>query len=274
MNFLDIVKSELKFQKHLLRQFNALRRIKDDGQLFCKRTRNGYTNYYIKEKTGGQKQYVRKKSEKEMRRVCMLQAKGLGTFAAERIEKNIKLLNQLIKGYQRVDAESILRDIPEPFKGEQLAKGLRFHMNRHRPFPQSEKPIRREDLKHSTSFGLWTRSKNEAMTAEILYAAGVEFYYERKLILVDRWGKKHVIYPDFTIILADGTVIYWEHKGMLDNQEYVESDNERMQLYYINGIYQPHNLIVTGDGPNGEYCGAQISMIVNNILVPMSVSRF
>ena len=83
-----------------------------------------------------------------------------------------------------------------------------------------------------------------------------------------------MIYPDFTIILADGTVIYWEHKGMLDNQEYVESDNERMQLYYINGIYQPHNLIVTGDGPNGEYCGAQISMIVNNILVPMSVSRF
>ena len=53
MNFLDIVKSELKFQKHLLRQFNALRRIKDDGQLFCKRTRNGYTNFYIKEKTGG-----------------------------------------------------------------------------------------------------------------------------------------------------------------------------------------------------------------------------
>ena len=54
MNFLDIVKSELKFQKHLLRQFNALRRIKDDGQLFCKRTSKGYTNYYIKEKTGEQ----------------------------------------------------------------------------------------------------------------------------------------------------------------------------------------------------------------------------
>ena len=274
MDFLDIVKSELKFQKHLLRQFNVLRRIKDDGQLFCQRKSNGYTNYYIKEKTGGQKHYVRKKTEKEMQRVCMLQAKGLGAFAAERAEKNIKLLNQLVKGYQRVDAESILRDLPEPFKGEQLAKGLRFHMNRHRPFPQSEKPTRREDLKHSTSFGLWTRSKNEAMTAEILYAAGVEFYYERKLVLVDRWGKKHVIYPDFTIILADGTVIYWEHKGMLDNQEYVESDNERMQLYYINGIYQPHNLIVTGDGPNGEYCGAQISMIVNNLLVPMAASRF
>ena len=276
MNFLDIVKSELEFQKHLLRQFNALRRIKDDGQLFCKRTSKGYTNYYIKEKTGGEKQYVRKKSEKEMGRVCMLQAKGLGTFAAERTEKNIKLLNQIIKEYQRVDAESILRDIPEPFKGEQLAKGLRFHMNmnKDRPFPQSEKPTRREDLKHSTSFGLCTRSKNEAMTAELLYAAGVEFYYERKLVLVDKWGKKHVLYPDFTIILADGTVIYWEHKGMLDNQEYVEADNERMQLYYINGIYQPHNLIVTGDGPSGEYCGAEISMIVNNLLAPLAVSRF
>ena len=75
MNFLDIVKSELKFQKHLLRQFNALRRIKDDGQLFCKKTRNGYTNYYIKEKTGGEKQYVRKKSEKEITDISSLRKK-------------------------------------------------------------------------------------------------------------------------------------------------------------------------------------------------------
>lgn len=74
MDFLDIVKSELKFQKHLLRQFNVLRRIKDDGQLFCQRKSNGYTNYYIKEKTGGQKHYVRKKNRK--RNAAGLHASG------------------------------------------------------------------------------------------------------------------------------------------------------------------------------------------------------
>ena len=64
MNFLDIVKSELEFQKHLLRQFNALRRIKDDGQLFCKRTSKGYTNYYIKEKNRRRKTICKKKIRK------------------------------------------------------------------------------------------------------------------------------------------------------------------------------------------------------------------
>ena len=59
MHFIDIAKSELKFQKHLLKQFDALRKIKDGGQLFCKRNKNGYTSYYIKEKTGGRKRYVR-----------------------------------------------------------------------------------------------------------------------------------------------------------------------------------------------------------------------
>ena len=273
MDFLDIAEYELKFQRHLLRQFDKLRKIKDDGQLFCKKNKKGYRAYYIKDKTGGRRHYI-KKSGKEFHRVYRLQAKGLGTFAAERAENNIKLLNQLIKEYKKCDAESILSDVPEPFKGGYPAKGLKLHMSRYHNFPQSEKPTRREELKHSTSFGLWTRSKNEAMNAEMLYAAGIEFYYEKKLVLVDRWGKKHVLYLDFTIILPDGTIIYWEHKGMLDNPEYVELDNERMQLYYINGIYQPHNLIVTSDGPNGEYCGAEINMIVNNLLAPMAASRF
>ena len=53
MDFLDIAEYELKFQRHLLRQFDKLRKIKDDGQLFCKKNKKGYRAYYIKDKTGG-----------------------------------------------------------------------------------------------------------------------------------------------------------------------------------------------------------------------------
>ena len=54
MDFLDIAEYELKFQRHLLRQFDKLRKIKDDGQLFCKKNKKGYRAYYIKDKTGGE----------------------------------------------------------------------------------------------------------------------------------------------------------------------------------------------------------------------------
>ena len=103
MDFLDIAEYELNFQRHLLRQFDKLRKIKDDGQLFCKKNKKGYRAYYIKDKTGGRRHYI-KKSGKEFHRVYRLQAKGLGTFAAERAENNIKLLNQLIKEYKKCDA--------------------------------------------------------------------------------------------------------------------------------------------------------------------------
>lgn len=274
MDFLDVVKSELKFQKSILKQFNMLRRIRDDGQLFCERKRSGYISFYIKGEFDSRRRYVRKLSDRDMHRVYRLQAKGFGTFAAERAENNIRLITELLGGYKSCDAESLLADLPDPFRADVIGGGARAYIEKIHIFHQSEKPDRRDELKHSTSFGLWTRSKNEALIAERLHAAGLEFYYEKKLVLIDENGKRHVVYPDFTIITADGMVIYWEHKGMLNDDAYMEYDCSRMKLYYINGIYQPHNLIVTSDGPRGEHCGAEIGMIIDNFLVPMASGRF
>ena len=74
MNFLDIVKSELKFQKHLLRQFNALRRIKDDGQLFCKKNKEWLYKLLHKRKKRRRKTICKKKIGK--RNAAGLHASG------------------------------------------------------------------------------------------------------------------------------------------------------------------------------------------------------
>ena len=55
---------------------------------------------------------------------------------------------------------------------------------------------------------------------------------------------------------------------------YEEMDRKRMRLYFLNGIYQPLNLIVTVDGPDGEFCRTEIGMIIDSLLVPMAKSRF
>lgn len=274
MDFLDIAKNELTFQKHLLRQFKRLQQIKDSGELSCIIRNTGHKKYYIKDKGCSRKKYVRKGKPEEMRRVYRLQAKGIGKIAAVRIGNNISLLSQLIDGYQECDMMKILNDLPEELKNEEISKGIWHHLEGGKSVRQSEKPSRREELKHSTSFGLMTRSKNEAMMAERFHASGIEFYYEKRLVLIDEDGNIQVIYPDFTIILADGRIFYWEHKGMMGDLDYEEQDRKRMRLYYINGIYQPLNLIVTMDGPDGEFCGAEINMIIEKLLTPMSKSRF
>jgi hypothetical protein len=52
--------------------------------------------------------------------------------------------------------------------------------------------------------------------ADLLYSNGIEFTYERELVL---GGSKRL--PDFTIDDADtGETFYWEHLGMLNNDRY------------------------------------------------------
>ena len=104
-----------------------------------------------------------------------LQAKGLGKFAAAKIAKNIRLLTTLIKEFEAYDIKSILDELPPELKPEKMQEGFWANIDRQHTVKQSEKPSRREELKHTTSFGLLTRSKNEALIAELLHAAGIEF---------------------------------------------------------------------------------------------------
>lgn len=274
MGFIDFIKRELKFQRHLYDQFNNLQKIEDHGELSCDKLASGYRRFFIKEKNSGRKKYVHRQCADEMQRVFRLQLKGIGKFGAERIGRNITLLEKVILEYIPCDMGSILNALPEELKPDVGETGCSNIIKNLRHIKQSEKPERREELRHTTSFGLLTRSKNEALIAELLYAAGIEFYYEKRLVLIDENGCTKVVYPDFTIIGADGRTIYWEHKGLLLDNKYEEMDRRRMRLYHLNGIFQPRNLIVTADGPQGEFCGTEIALIVEKLLVPMTESRF
>lgn len=89
--------------------------------------------------------------------------------------------------------------------------------------------------------GRYVRSKSEAVIDKVLYREGIPFRYEDKLV----FGNV-VMYPDFTIRHPDtGKVYYWEHFGMMDNQEYVEHACKKIKQYCDNGIVPSVNLIMT-----------------------------
>ena len=77
-----------------------------------------------------------------------------------------------------------------------------------------------------------------------------------------------VVYPDITILLSQRELLLWEHNGMLSNEEYRRRNNRKMELYFLNGFYQPKNLIVTADGPNGEFSIPDIYRIVDGLILP------
>jgi len=87
-------------------------------------------------------------------------------------------------------------------------------------------------LIYLTGNGELVRSKSEWIIADMLKAAGIKYQYEQPLILdgIER-------FPDFTIRDEDaGTVWYWEHNGMLSDDEYRKRWERKKAAYRKEGI--------------------------------------
>jgi len=85
---------------------------------------------------------------------------------------------------------------------------------------------------HKTESDIWVRSKSEVIIANILYRSNIDFQYEEKLFYNDKQWKE----PDFTI-RHNGSIWYWEHLGLLGNEQYNESWQEKRKIYQELGIF-------------------------------------
>lgn len=99
------------------------------------------------------------------------------------------------------------------------------------------------NLIYHTEKGDLVRSKSEWIVADKLHRAGIDYQYEQPLVLsgVER-------FPDFTIVDDDsGTTWYWEHNGMLSNEEYSRRWERKLAAYREEGILP----LAEGGGENG-----------------------
>ena len=99
-----------------------------------------------------------------------------------------------------------------------------------------------EHLVYKGSRGKYLRSKSEVIIDMMLYKYGIPFRYEDKLIL----DNGIYIYPDFTVRHPiSGKRMYWEHFGLMDKQDYRNSECKKIRLYCDNGIIPSIDLIAT-----------------------------
>jgi len=119
------------------------------------------------------------------------------------------------------------------------------------------------------------RSKSEMGIAEILLYYEQHFQYEKALTLTKlhvnndgtAWSENVTVYPDFTIFLPGGFVVYWEHCGMFDQDPYRSNNHYKFDLYYENNIFPPKNLIITMDGPGKPFSNIEIRRIVQGLIL-------
>lgn len=118
-----------------------------------------------------------------------------------------------------------------------------------------------ENLVYKTERGEMVRSKSEVIIANMLYENHIPYTYEKEL---DVGGYKKI--PDFTIEDEEsGDVWYWEHCGMMNDENYEKRWNAKEKLYAANGIIEGKNLIVTKEYGKG-FDSSEIKKIIDKYL--------
>ncbi|MBQ8822457.1 MAG: ATPase [Lachnospiraceae bacterium] len=107
-------------------------------------------------------------------------------------------------------------------------------------------PLYPEHLIHKTISGNLVRSKSETLIDMVLYQNKIPFRYECALQLGEI-----TIYPDFTIMHPiTGKLFYWEHFGRMDEPEYLQKTQFKLNSYIHHGIIPSVQLITTFETKN------------------------
>ncbi|WP_070411119.1 ATP-dependent DNA helicase [Pseudomonas lundensis] len=125
------------------------------------------------------------------------------------------------------------------------------------------------NLVYRTERGELVRSKSEWIIADKLHRAGIDYQYEQPLLLagIER-------FPDFTIVDDDsGLTWYWEHNGMLSNDEYLQRWNRKLAAYRQQGILplaegggENGTLLITEEKHGAGLCADEINKNIDAIL--------
>lgn len=285
MDFRDYVQRSIAADQRLAKYYRTVAGPKQPLVLKCRyRSRKGTLEYYVRNVETGEERYL---GIKDYKKITALQRQKFAEQKLEILECNINTKAELCGLLLDDDMESVLASLPRAYRPNEkleeayakalVAAGQTTRSKAASEVKQSENPFKPENLKIRTSFGLFVRSKGELAIAEVLHGMDIRFYYEKALALqVQRreetgvpYRARHTYYPDFTIPLRDGTAVYWEHQGLSADPNYAYRSAQKEVDYNQNGIFQAHNLIVTGEGPNNMIDMDGITRMIDGWLMPL-----
>lgn len=264
-NFDKVVERELGKINYLIRKIEG-RQIKTaDGWLYCA-TGKDNSRYYLQkrmDKTGKMKNTFI--GDETSQAVKEIKSGRFYSDTLKRLKVDRKLLEAMLKNYREYSPESVYGDMPRAYKDLSPECFTDQRYEELREWAEGEFESSGYEFTGSVSTtidGKRVRSKGEVAIYNLLVLYKIPFRYEFKIILDDVDGTKIARYPDFTILLADGSLLYWEHAGAFDNDKYYRNFCQKLRAYFNTGITLGDNLIVTSDrkghGMNTEVADAII----------------
>lgn len=187
--------------------------------------------YLSKKESQKLKAYIQKKYEKEILKLINLEISIITKF----LKETNSITDQLKEIYSKNPNEIKKYILPIDMSDNDYA-------NEWLSIPYEGKKITDIDSEFITDKGEHVRSKSELNIANLLYKNKIPYKYECPLVL--RNGV--VIYPDFTVLnVKKRKVLYWEHRGMMDDRDYSKHTVQRIKEYQKDGYYPGNDLIIT-----------------------------
>lgn len=180
------------------------------------------------------------------------------------IDNNIKTIGNAIEKYSPINEESVMADLINKYPDLKEALYYGFISEEEWLNSSSQGEILFEqDLKSLSSHGERMRSGGEMYISSRLEHFGIPYKYEEPIGIPDL-----AYVPDFTILRPrDRKIIYWEHFGKIDDNEYINDNIRKVSKYIEYGITPWDNLIMTYNNKRGGYDGRLIDAMIKGWLI-------
>ncbi|WP_026507502.1 hypothetical protein [Butyrivibrio sp. MC2013] len=217
-----------------------------EGRLRVSKTTN-QTRYYRMMDTGDETGEYLNTKQKELIRLLSQKDYNKRFLKCARLE--LYKLQSFLTLYQKVQADRIYDDLRMERKKLVEPYILTDELVAAKWMSKSFKsnPYKSENRIFDTKRGEKVRSKSESIIADILFELGIPYKYECPL----KMKNGQIKYPDFTLLnIKTKEVIFFEHFGCMDDEEYRANTMNKMDTYRKNGIYPGKNLIFTYETEN------------------------
>ena len=222
---IDNIKSELidapKEKLRISRKGNTIQYYITSSEISKQRVNGKYlknSEHKIAERIA-QRDYDKKVLEKAEKELNMLEKINVNIYTdlSEVYSKQNEYRKALIKPYVLPDEEYIEDWLKEDYKGLDY----------------------KNDIEIYSVNGEKVRSKSEKIIADSLYYNKIPYKYEKPLIIDGM-----IVYPDFTVLnVKERKEIYWEHFGMMDNEEYSKNAVKKLQIYENSGYHMGEQVV-------------------------------
>ena len=234
-----------------------------EGTLRISRSR-GRTQYYLRKRPADKGGTYISKDKKEL--VVKLAQKDYDQKLSEAIRREVKAINSFLHDLPTIEAEQIYLELNEA-RRELVIPFIdsdEVYARRWQDMPFRGKTMNDQTPGFMTEKGERVRSKSEMIIANMLTKAGVPYRYECPLELKG----VGTVYPDFTVLnVRLRKVFYWEHQGMMGDEEYAGKAIRKTASYQENGIFPGDQLILTSETKNRPIDVRQIQGLIRHYLL-------